>query len=116
MANRKIQAKEAIQKRLRNPKAAVERLKGKLNFNRKTLAQFMEMTEEEKRKMMRSKGYGEGPFEEYIKGYKDTIASLEKTIASPQTTEVMPQDDKTTLYRGRIIFLFCATLLSIVQV
>ena len=30
------------------------------------------------------------PREKYIKVYEDAIVSLEKTIASPQTTEVMP--------------------------
>ena len=90
MANRKIQAKEAIQKRLRNPEAVLGKLKKRLAANRKWLDEFMEMNEEEKRKHIRSIGYEENETEEYIKILKDAIASLEKTIALPQTTEVMP--------------------------
>ena len=46
MANRKIQAKEAIQKRLRNPEAVLGELKETLAAKKKLLAQFMEAPEE----------------------------------------------------------------------
>ena len=37
---------------------------------------------------------------------KDAIAALKKTIHNPTTTEVMSEDDYTTLYRGIFIILF----------
>ena len=77
---------------------------------KKILAQFMEMSKEEKRKELRSQGREENEVSDYIKTYEDDIAALEKTIASPQTTEVMPRNDRTTLYRGRIIFLLSVIL------
>ena len=46
MANRKIQAKEAIQKRLRNPEAVLGKLKKRLDLNRKWMTEFMEAPEE----------------------------------------------------------------------
>ena len=49
MSNRKIQAKEAIQKRLRNPEAVLGKMKKSLADKKRYLAQFMEMSEEEKR-------------------------------------------------------------------
>ena len=61
----------------------------------------MEMSKDEQRKYMRRKGCTKKhTVEWYIKKTKDVIVSLEKTIASPLTTEVLPEDDKTTLWRG----------------
>ena len=101
MSNRKIQAEEAIKKRLRNPEAVLGTLKERLATNREWLAEFMEMSKDEKRKKLRRLGYTKKHTSDmHIKKYTDTITSLEKAIASPQTTEVLPADDMTTLWRG----------------
>ena len=101
-SNRDLQAKNAIQKRLSNPKAAIKGLKKWLAHKKEKMAKFMEMSDEEKRKEMRSNGFpNDYNIEDYIKfQFTDEIASLGKTIANPMTTDVMSFMDKTTLYRG----------------
>ncbi len=105
MENRDKQAEQAIQKRQKDPDAVVKRLKKKLEYQRKWLAEFMQMSAEEKRKEMTSVGFRRNrPFEDYINREKNNIASLEKTIAKPRTKDVLPYMDTTTLWRG-IIFI-----------
>ncbi len=69
MDNRKIMAEEAVKKRLDNPEAVLGRLKEKLALRKKLHAEFMDMTEDQKRKKMRSLGFTEkdDTVEDYIK-------------------------------------------------
>ena len=105
MENRDKQAEQAIQKRQKDPDAVVKRLKKRLEDKRNALAEFMQMSAEEKRKKMTSLGAPPSvSFEFYINREENIIASLEKTIANPMIKDVLPRNDTTTLWRG-IIFI-----------
>ena len=56
MDNRKIMAEEAVKKRLDNPEAVLGRLKKRLAEKKYWHAKFMDMTEDQKRKVIRNHG------------------------------------------------------------
>ncbi len=66
MDNRKIMAEEAVKKRLDNPEAVLGRLKERLANHKKLHERFMDMTEDQKRKDMRSVG-SKRSIEDFIK-------------------------------------------------
>ena len=112
MENRDKQAEKAIKQRHEDPDTVVERLKKRLEGARQFLAEFMQMSAEEKRKLMTSLGAPPNtPFEFHINREKNIIASLVKTIANPMIKDVLPYMDTTTLWRG-IIFIALQLVLT----